>query len=433
MNLLRFLKLGLVTAFFGLMLNSCSDFLTVDSENKTVTEGYYDSPKKVEQAVVGAYVNLRRALLENHAWLMYGEVRAGDLIVSADCFKYVAGQDLTANNDNLKQLTDWEYFYDVISNANDVLQVVEQVKNNVLSDYQYKLYKGEALAIKSIGYFYLARIWGNVPSAEKSDFGTLLGNNAAVERSIAFARQAQQLLPWMLVNDDGIESAALTAIRFNKTAITLLLAQENLWLRKKEETYTLLKATFTESAKDSLSGFGLSMGKDERSNIPTRPLDGSIVTISLDKLNSIYPKGDKRRGSMYDISEQKGSATLVVKDGTILPLLAVNELYLLQAEAAWGVGNLPEAISYLSSAATGSVEDYSTLTNDTFEDALMLERQRLLMGTGQRFFDLMRFGKVNRTIPFYSENDVASGAGYWPISVNSLVGNSLVQNSYWAK
>ena len=432
MDKMKFIKFSIVTACLLLTVYSCNSFLTIDPDNKTVSEGYYTSAQRVEQAVTGAYVDFRKALLANYAWLMYGEARAGDLTVDVDYYTYVAEQNLTADDDDLAQLTDWEYFYDAISDANKVLEIVEEVDEDVLTDYQYNLYKGEALAIKSLSYFYIARVWGEAPSAEDDDFGTLLDESSAVEKAISFAEEAKSLLPWLLINDDGIESSALSAIHFNKTAITMLLAQENLWLGNDQETYDLLTQTFTTNTEDSISSFGLSTGTDDRIDITEDPLDGDVVTITIKKLDSIYPEDDERRSSMYTISEDDGIATLVVEDDGILPLLTKNELYLLLAEAAWKTGNLSDAVTNLTLVSSGATEDYSTLTEDTFEDALILERQRLLMGTGQRFFDLMRFGKLSQEISALTEDDVENGAAYWPLSQNSMNDNSLSQNSYWS-
>src|SRR5690606_31913054 len=111
---------------------------------------------------------------------------------------------------------------------NEVLRIIDGVTDDILSTYHYNLFKGEALALKSMAYFYVARVWGMVPSAESADFGQLMDETAAIERAAAFAREAHTLLPWMLLNDDQIESAAVTAVRFNKTAAAILLAQENL-------------------------------------------------------------------------------------------------------------------------------------------------------------------------------------------------------------
>ncbi len=411
------------------LLCSCRKSLTVNQENSTVEEGYYQSAQRIQQAVIGGYVDLRRALLANYAWMMYGEARVGDLKVAVDYQQQVAGQQLTDADEYLVQLSDWGYFYDVIKDANDVLDIVNNAPEGVLSSYQFNVYKAEALALKSMAYFYLARIWGAVPSAEKNNFGAHLTKEEAVNQAIVYATEAQKLIPWMLLNDDGIQSAALTAVRFNKTAVTSLLAQEALWLDNGQDAYDILTNTFTSSAIDSLSGFGLAIGEDRRTEIPQAPLSASVLSMPLSAFNTIYPDGDARRESMFNISGN--AATLIVRDASKVDLLTIREISLLFAEAAWRTGRLEEAKEWLINGSDGATEDYSTLTETTFGDALLLERQRQLVGTGQRMFDLIRFDEVSTYIPAFTEADIANGAAFWPLSAASIKGNGWSQNEYW--
>jgi hypothetical protein len=430
MNIKIYQKLWIQIPMVVLFLTSCNDFLNVAPENRTEEEGYYNSAQRIDQSVVGVYVDLRRALLSNYSFLMYGEARAGDLVVKVDHQPFVASQQLKSNQFEMTQLTDWGYFYDVIKSANDVLAIVAQADSEVLSDYSRQLYKGEALALKSMAYFYLARIWGDVPSAESADFGQKLTAAATIDRAASYARESLPLLPWTLLSDDGIESQGLTAIRFNKTSATLLLAQEELWRGKGPEAYSALQQLFVDDA--SRTGFSLSMGKDRLTTISETPLSGTVVGMTMDKLNAIYPAGDTRRTSLFTISADQDMATLIVLDQSTLGLLKLSELELLMAEAAWRSGHFEEALEHLITASSGATEDYTLLTTDTFADALLLERQRQLVGTGQRFFDLVRFGKVSAFVPALSEAALQNGAAYWPLSARSISGNSLSQNSYWS-
>lgn len=432
MNRMQYwIKLGTTLSIIAiLLLCSCRKALTVEQENSTVEEGYYQTSQRIQQAVIGGYVDLRRALLANYAWMMYGEARTGDLKVAVTYQQKIVNQELTTADRNIAQLSDWGYFYDVIKDANDLLDIIDKAEEGVLSSYQQNVYRGEALALKSIAYFYLARIWGPVSSAEKDNFGAHLTSEQVVTQSITWATEAQRLLPWMLLNDDGIESAALTAVRFNKTAVTQLLAHETLWLGNGQSAYDILTNTFTSNTEDSVSGFGLSIGADRRTEIPQAPLSSNILGMPIDKFNAIYPAGDTRRNSMFNISGN--TATLIVQDASKVDLLPLREIELLMAEAAWQSDRLDEAKEHLISAANGATEDYSTLTEETFGDALLLERQRMLVGTGQRMFDLIRFSEVPSYIPVFTEADVDKGAAYWPLSANSIKGNGWSQNEYWA-
>lgn len=428
MKLWNYIPIAAIMLFF-----SCSKgALTIEPENRTIPGDYYNSFQEIQQAVIGGYVDLRRALLANYAWTMYGEVRAGDLQAVVSFQDMVAGQHLTGDNRYLAQVTDWGYFYDVIKDANNLLEIIARADDEALNPYRRNLFKGEALALKSIAYFYLARIWGSVPSAEKNNFGKSLTNEEAVTQSALFAAEAKSLLPWLLLNDDGIESVALTAVRFNKTAITMLLAQEQLWLGKGQEAYDLLTGTFTADTADSLSGFGVSNGIDRRIEIPQSPLSGSVLRMPLERLDAIYPQGDARRTSMFNISAGTNVATLIIKDASLLELLPKREINLLLAEAAWKAGFLEEAKTYLITAAIGATEDYSALSEDAFGEALLQERQRILVGTGQRFFDLIRFDKVSSYIPEFTQADVDKGAAWWPLSAGSMKSNGLGQNSFWS-
>jgi len=427
------MKLGALITTVVIAFSSCEDYLTVtEVENRTISVGYYDSPQKVEQAVVGVYVDLRRALLENYAWLMYGEVRTGDLTLAVEYMDKVGSQQLTDNNRQIRQLTDWRHFYDAINNANRLLAMLEERKTNVLSPYQYDLYKGEALALKSMTYFYLTRIWGEVPSAESMDQGVLLTQTEIVTRAAQWAAEAKDLLPWLLVNDDGIVSTALTEVRFNKTAVSLLLAHEQLWLGKGQDAYNGLTQVFEGQSTDSLSHFGLSLGRDMELNIPSNPYTDRAILISKEKLADIYPVGDTRR-SMFNIPADGANASLIIEKQDMLMLYSKREIELLLAEAAWREGQLEKAKEHLMAAATGATEDYASLTSDTFGAALLLERQRMLMGSGQRFFDLIRFNKIRQFVPFYTEGDLTAGAAYWPLSAQSITSNGLEQNGYWTK
>lgn len=431
MNTIRFFILCLLIGVNSIIFIGCEKYLTIDDvENRALVVDYYDSPQKIEQAVIGMYVDLRRALLNNNAWLMYGDIRAGDLTINMPYAETIAAQRLLDGHPAIMALSDWRYFYDAIHDANETLSIIEKSKDGTLSTYQYRLFKGEVLAAKSLAYFYLLRIWGQVPSAEAADFGQLLSAEELLSRTTQWTAEAQTLLPWLLLNDDGIISASLTEVRFNKTAASLLLAHEQLWMKQGDEAYSSLKSTFENINPDSLSHFGLSLGSDGSLAIPSDPFTGNPQSISMDKFNALYPASDSRR-SRFTVGTNGTTATLVIEHPSMLMIYDRREVDLLLAESAWRSGKLEEAKSSLIKAATGATENYTSLTIQTFAEALLKERQRVLIGSGQRFFDLTRFDALSRFIPLYDATALDQGAAYWPLSSESLRISGMQQYSYW--
>ena len=85
----------------------------------------------------------------------------------------------------------------------------------------------------------------------------------------------------------------------------------------------------------------------------------------------------------------------------------------------------------LSEVANGATEDYLEIESSEFKQSLLNERRRLLIGSGVRFFDLVRFNEVAVHIPQFSQQDISDGAVYWPLSEKSLKDNSMTQFPYW--
>lgn len=89
-------------------------------------------------------------------------------------------------------------------------------------------------------------------------------------------------------------------------------------------------------------------------------------------------------------------------NATSMPLLDVEELWLLRAEIQWFTGNTAGAIQSLNDVATvaggATAPRYSatTVTNNTqFVDALLQERALSLMLEGHRWIDMRRFNRLS--------------------------------------
>lgn len=420
-----------IVAFWVILiiLSSCSELLTIkDIENKSVVDGFYDSNKRVEQSVIGIYINMRRALILNRAWLAYGEQRSGDIQLNSSYQDYIISQELDANNIYLDQISNWEYFYDAIAQADRTLEIVEGLESGILNEYEKNLFKGESLALKSLAYFYLARIWGEVPVLESGYTVSKSSSEEVINLAISFAEEAYDLVPWELLNDDGVVSSSLTESRLNKSALSMLLAQEYLWQGSSNKAYSILQ--YVGSSDDSaFYQFGFVLGEDYDVDLPDELFDSDIVSVSLEALNRLYPEGDTRLDRFY-IQEDQAELTTDLYDVT--SLYNEDELKLLITEAAWRTGKNEEAKTLLADVADGATEDYLSIADSEIGASILQERARILIGCGYRFFDLIRFNEVSNTISTLTDSDVNEGAIYWPLSNASMQSNDgIIQNSYW--
>lgn len=108
------------------------------------------------------------------------------------------------------------------------------------------------------------------------------------------------------------------------------------------------------------------------------------------------------------------------------------DIVLLRAEALYYLNDLNNAVVYLNAVRTRrGLTEFDLQTGGNLLNAILKERQRELMGEGQRWFDLVR----NRQAHLYSglsKAQIEQGAALWPLSKNTLANNaSLQQNSYW--
>src|SRR5690606_27728856 len=127
---------------------------------------------------IGMYGLLRAALLEDNGHWVYGGLRSGDFAsyTRAD-LDAVRTHDLKASYPLIKNMTDWRRLYAVIHAAS---LSIERAPHALEKDARYTEVNlrwdiAQARAIRAFTYFYMVRIWGDVPLLRKSfDDGTFL-------------------------------------------------------------------------------------------------------------------------------------------------------------------------------------------------------------------------------------------------------------------
>lgn len=159
MNCKKYL-LGLVT--MGLV-TACTDLDPEIYSNLTTTNAY-STESDIEAAVVGLYSDMNP--YPGDAWLYYG----GYMIMITDYatdigYSTAAGDptklsNMTYDASNRYFSNNWRDMYNVVSNANTILDNVDAVN---MSEEKKNLVKGQAKFLRAMAYRDLTDAWGAVP------------------------------------------------------------------------------------------------------------------------------------------------------------------------------------------------------------------------------------------------------------------------------
>lgn len=140
-----------------LLLPACDDFLTQESENNTTIYNHFQTEEDAEAAVYGMHQRFREVLGS------YNQI-SRDRGVLLDNFGSQIRRDmnkhLMSGYDARDPLFSWIYEYMIINAAN---LVIDNLYRANLPEERYRFYMGQALCIRAYVYFYMIRLWGDIP------------------------------------------------------------------------------------------------------------------------------------------------------------------------------------------------------------------------------------------------------------------------------
>lgn len=222
----------LCLALAGLSMSSCKDFLTLMPLNEIVLENFWTDKSDVESVLLGAYSALEKSdcVVRMSIW---GEMRSDNI---------VAGKSNDDNDDIIlitkdniletNSYTKYKCFYDVINRANTVLHFAPIVAGED-PNYNYdelKNNEAEAIAIRSLCYWYLIRAYKDVPYVtepsidDTHDF--FVGQMKFDQILDSLITDLESYKGWA-VNRYTVEAA--NTARFTRSAMYAMLADMYLW------------------------------------------------------------------------------------------------------------------------------------------------------------------------------------------------------------
>lgn len=439
-----------------MLMQSCSDWLHLEPESELIREEFWQTGEDVQAVVSGTYKEMAGAVELLFKW---GELRADLLVPGAN----IATEDRKIMDGYIypeNELNRWNRLYRTINFANTVLKFSPLVvdRDQSFNENESRAFEAEALFMRSLCYFYLIRVFGDVPlvlEASENDaqdyYPSVTSEQDVFLQIIDDLTTAVQYLPTSygrLEYDKG---------RATKSAAYALMADIYLYFEKYQASIDACDRVINSGL------FGLIDGEDWFMNFFPGNSNESIFEIQFDKdldqTNLLYhmlapnpgdgtfPDGnDEFRVSPYFVEEfekfpsdrRAGSRTYWDYSGAGwyrfetshvlwkyvgtegLPSLATGaaatgyrtgnkesdanwiiyrypDVLLIKAEALVQQGALGEAVDLVNVIRERAmVEPISNIPNrQDLEELILEERAKEFCGEGKRWFDLIRMARRN--------------------------------------
>ncbi|TDH26609.1 RagB/SusD family nutrient uptake outer membrane protein [Segetibacter sp. 3557_3] len=484
--------------------SSCKKLLDKEPRNTMTDANFWKDEAEANSAITGAYALLRTAInypegVGHYAWgdLPTDQFSATQPLNQQDYANInqmnlqISVSSTAATNDSrmMYRVRRWDNFYRVIDQANRVLKFVPTIplsaytSSNPAAAQQRIL--GEAYFLRAFTYFYILRIWGDVPLVLETVADPVLGQplprtpaNQVLDQAIKDIETAMPMLTWTSV-------AAERAVRATRGAAFALLAHIHAWRGAYDKAAPATDSVILKGGYAFVP----------RSNFTTifkgQSIEG-IFEISQNKTNEGYATGIGTRTSKSpyllsntgntqmpldpvnlltryytdttnDLRARRGFALMNTTDPVVLKYLNDNVTYtavnntspvvlhnivvfrladikLLRAEALEALGNPGGARVILDEIRNIAGLGASTATNADLFEAIIDERGRELFLEGHRYYDLVRLAKKKNIFKFGSgstpritSSEFAQGKYIWPIDPSLIIQNPLLtQTPYWA-
>jgi hypothetical protein len=475
----------IIITFTGLFLliGGC-EWLELKPANGLVVDEYWQKKEDVKATLMGAYQQF--ALMDERLWL-YGEIR-GDMIEALQApgwQKQIMNSNIYSNN----QLCNWANFYKIINYCNNVISLAPGVlaADNTFTEFQMISWQSEAVFLRGLAYFYLVRIFGDVPYVDKpttSDEVDFFLPKSSGDSVLAVVKE--DLKKYRLTTPTEYGTLTENKGRATQSAMNALLADICMWNFEYEEAIGYIEdiensglfflppsAEFIDiyiPGNSAESIFELQFDGVEQNNSMydyTYDLnyytssEYAITILSKDEADEFI------RGVVTFSSNNSGFkiwkyVTAAADQRTVRPqsqaracnfiIYRLADILLLKAEALSQIGEFQEAqmiINEIRGRASITQEQISN-SAEAFEDEIMLERSKELAYEGKRWFDLMRLGRRNNyarkselievairnapsTLKLVLASKLSNPQGwYLPIFEPELERNlNLVQNPYY--
>ena len=282
--------------FLVTMLGACSEWLQVEPESELTREEFWQTGNDVQAVVAGTYKELAGCVERLFKW---SELR-GDLIVP--------GQNISPDDRRImdgfiypeNDLNRWDQLYRTINFANTVLKFSPLVvdRDQTFTENESRAFEAEALYLRSLCYFYLVRIFRDIPLVLEASENDAQDYYPAVTPELDIFLQIIDDLQIAVVNlPTSYEKTEYNKGRATKSAAYALMADVYLYFEK----YQACINACDEIINSGL--YGMIDGEDWFMNFFPGNSNESIFEIQFDKdlnqTNLLYQMMAPAMGGSY--------------------------------------------------------------------------------------------------------------------------------------
>jgi len=440
-------KYLLIAATVFMSLYSCNDFMTLQPEYMINENTFYKTASDYETALVGAYSGLQG--LHSNSLLYLGELTTDNAEIqwSSPEVSEMECDEMNMTATNGFAYSVWNSCFKIISRCNNI---ISRIENADVDESVKAQYKGESLFLRAYCYFYLVRLYGDLPLIEVAFRSP--NEIAAFDMS---RKPASEI--YALIISDLKEAASLlnnvTGLPKSRASVgasKTLLGKVYLTQKEYALAVTSLKEVIDMNIYSLVSDYGnLFNGKNEGSKesifeieylsgnvgegnsfstILTPPrfdmaifpgnMQGSGRIVPTQYVENKYEQGDLRRSAsiadsvklingkyaknIYGLKFVDFTTGLQGDGGINFTSLRYADILLMYAEALNETGKTTEAHTYLNMIRSrAGLSSLSGLAKVDIMLQLEKERQLEFLCEGQRWFDLVRTGRAKTVINNY--------------------------------
>lgn len=495
-------KIMIISAMSALIgFSSCDDFLTTTPNDAPTRDVFWTTEADVVAGTNGMYWLFRDVIMsgEGSRVLTYGDQPVG-LWNNLSQIGQNPSQGKYQYMFTDANYSDWSQYYKTLNVANTVINSVPDIPWTEFDDNQQdgvtekNTYIGEALFVRAYVYFFMVRLWGEVPyiTTSISDASEAVRNvpmeteETILKNCLKDLKDAYDYLSW----DD---THGVRATKANRGAVQALKAHILMWENRQNKStinpqnyrdaisaideieeshnYTLqgmdnyLKIwNGGGKSSESIFEFPYSRGNGEKfsktsifSNLLGYPMNTDKINESTYKYESTFlniidkytANGDRRRVDCWErwgeerfqYTKKYSSITYLdvnklnwEMDNTFV-LFRLSDMYLLRAEAHDDLKEYSQARAYLKkiherAGISGTVTD--NIPDDKLEVEICEERMRELYLEGHNLYDWVRTGQyVGRN--GYTMDRYAKEGYLWPVNSSLIIDNQYArQTPYWS-